>query len=72
MATLSTVRARAGWGQAYPLGKDCVTTGRQYDSTICLNGRAVSRHHAQLVLREGGYFLEDLEAATARISTANG
>lgn len=62
MATLVTLQGPDA-GRSFPLDKDRVIMGRQYDSTICLNGRAVSRHHAQLVLRDGHYFLEDLESS---------
>ncbi|MBM4067790.1 MAG: FHA domain-containing protein [Planctomycetes bacterium] len=62
MATLVTLQGPDA-GRSFPLDKDRIIMGRQYDSTVCLNGRAVSRHHAQLLLRDGRYFLEDLESS---------
>lgn len=47
-------------GQKFPLDKPCTILGRQYDCAICLQGRAVSRQHAQILLRDDQYFVEDL------------
>ena len=46
-------------GQRYP-PTDCTILGRQAECAICLDGRAVSRQHAQILLRGENYFIEDL------------
>src|SRR5438105_11788376 len=50
-------------GRKHPLVGDATVLGRQYDSHICLTGKAISRQHAQLLCREGGYFVEDLDSS---------
>ncbi|HYT95383.1 MAG TPA: SpoIIE family protein phosphatase [Gemmataceae bacterium] len=50
-------------GHRYPLEGAITVLGRQADATICLSAKAVSRHHAQIVQAEGGYFLEDLDSS---------
>jgi serine phosphatase RsbU (regulator of sigma subunit)/pSer/pThr/pTyr-binding forkhead associated (FHA) protein len=50
-------------GRKYPLDADCTILGRQYDSTICLTGKAVSRHHAQIVRRAAAFFIQDLNSS---------
>lgn len=42
------------------LAGECTILGRQHDSTVCLPGKAVSRHHAQVLRRDGEYLIEDL------------
>jgi len=58
MAILITLQGPDA-GRTYPLDSAAIL-GRQFDSTICLSGKAVSRHHAQILLRESAYFIEDL------------
>lgn len=50
-------------GKKYPLEEPNTLIGRQFDSAICLTGKQVSRHHAQVVVRDAGYFVEDLESS---------
>ncbi|MCI0377560.1 MAG: SpoIIE family protein phosphatase [Gemmataceae bacterium] len=50
-------------GRKFRLEKDCTILGRQYDSTICLTGKAVSRQHAQIVCQDEAFLLEDLESS---------
>jgi sigma-B regulation protein RsbU (phosphoserine phosphatase) len=59
MATLLTLEGPES-GRAFPLVDECSVLGRQHDSTICLSGNAVSRHHAQILRQGGDYFVEDL------------
>lgn len=47
-------------GQKFPLEQTCTILGRQFDCHICLQGRAVSRQHAQIVQRDNQFFVEDL------------
>ncbi len=47
-----------------PLVRDEITLGRREGNTIRLTERNVSRRHARLVRREGGYFVEDLTSHT--------
>src|SRR5262245_29919582 len=50
-------------GRKFPLDADRVILGRQYDATICLTGKAVSRQHAQITQRDSSYFVEDLDSS---------
>ncbi|MCS7047266.1 MAG: SpoIIE family protein phosphatase [Gemmataceae bacterium] len=50
-------------GRRYPLTEDAAVLGRQHDSTICLVGRAVSRHHARLLRRNDAWYVEDLDSS---------
>src|SRR5438132_6572692 len=47
-------------GRNYPLAGECTILGRQYDSHICLTGKAISRQHAQILSRDSGYLVEDM------------
>jgi sigma-B regulation protein RsbU (phosphoserine phosphatase) len=62
MAILITLQGPDA-GRKYPLETAATILGRQFDSTICLSGKAVSRHHAQVLLRDADYFVEDLESS---------
>jgi len=42
------------------LGVGANSIGRDTDCDVCVNDASVSRHHAQIVLRDGGAWLEDL------------
>ncbi|HEX3314865.1 MAG TPA: SpoIIE family protein phosphatase [Gemmataceae bacterium] len=46
--------------QSYTLDGETTILGRQNDSTVCLTGKNVSRHHAQILRRGSGYFIEDM------------
>jgi phosphoserine phosphatase RsbU/P len=46
--------------QSYALDGETMVLGRQNDSTVCLTGKNVSRHHAQILRRGSGYFIEDM------------
>ena len=46
--------------QSYALDGETTVLGRQNDSTVCLTGKNVSRHHAQILRRGSGYFIEDM------------
>ena len=50
-------------GRKYPLAGDCTVLGRQYDSHICLTGKAISRQHAQILCRDNAFFIEDLDSS---------
>src|SRR5688572_17494403 len=50
-------------GRAYPLDGGATILGRQHDSTICLPGRAISRHHARIVHENNTWVIEDLDSS---------
>lgn len=50
-------------GSALPLRGPELTIGRRSGSSLVLPGPEVSRDHARLIERDGGYLLEDLGAA---------
>src|ERR671936_944085 len=62
MAILITLQGPDA-GRKYPLEGNTTVLGRQADSTICLPAKAVSRQHAQIVLADGAYYLEDLDSS---------
>jgi len=59
MAVLSTSQG-ANPGQCFPLEEESVILGRHPDCDIVLESAAVSRQHARIVKRDGGYYVEDL------------
>jgi serine phosphatase RsbU (regulator of sigma subunit) len=59
MATLLTMKG-PNPGRQFALGPGATVLGRQSDSTICLESRAVSRHHARIWCLDGVYAIEDL------------
>lgn len=59
MATLITLDG-PDIAREIALARDRTVLGRQQDSTVCLPGKAVSRHHAQVLRRNGDFFIEDL------------
>lgn len=59
MATLITLEGPE-IAREIVLAGECTVLGRQHDSTVCLPGKAVSRHHAQVLRRDGEYLIEDL------------
>lgn len=50
-------------GRQYPLADDRIILGRHVDSSICLSGRAISRHHARVVRQGTAWFVEDLDSS---------
>src|ERR1700724_2781697 len=62
MALLITLQGPDA-GRKYPLAGDCNVLGRQYDSHICLTGKAISRQHAQILCRDNAFFVEDLDSS---------
>jgi sigma-B regulation protein RsbU (phosphoserine phosphatase) len=50
-------------GRRYPLAAAGTVLGRQYDSDICLTGKAISRQHARILSRDDAYFVEDLDSS---------
>src|SRR6516225_7182856 len=59
MATLITVQGPES-GRQFSLAAGPTILGRQMDCTICLDAKAVSRQHAQILLEDGAYFVEDM------------
>ena len=45
--------------QAFPLIKEFTTIGRKLDNDLVIQDLLVSRHHAEIVQREGSYFIKD-------------
>jgi hypothetical protein len=62
MALLITLQGPDA-GRKYPLAGDSTVLGRQYDSHICLTGKAISRQHAQILCRDTAFFIEDLDSS---------
>jgi sigma-B regulation protein RsbU (phosphoserine phosphatase) len=50
-------------GRTFTLGANPTILGRQLDCTICLDAKAVSRQHAQILCENGAYFVEDLKSS---------
>ncbi len=59
MAKLITLEGPEA-GREFVLAGECIVLGRQHDSTVCLTSNAVSRHHAQILRRDGEFLIEDL------------
>jgi len=59
MATLLTLQGPDS-GRTFPVKVPCTVIGRQFDTDVCLAGKAVSRQHAQLLWRENQFCIEDL------------
>ncbi len=47
-------------GSVFEVGEAGATLGRLPDNSICLTDGRLSRHHAQIDYRDGGYWLSDL------------
>jgi phosphoserine phosphatase RsbU/P len=62
MAALVTMKG-PNLGQRFPLEGDHTLIGRQPDAAVYLESLAVSRHHAQIVHKNGGYVVEDLRSS---------
>jgi len=61
MAYLEVIAGSAP-GQIIELIEDKTVVGRHPDSHIVLDNAAVSRHHAQILVSHGRYYLEDLRS----------
>jgi serine phosphatase RsbU (regulator of sigma subunit) len=59
MATLITLQGPDA-GRKFSLTTNPTILGRQMECTICLDAKAVSRRHTQIVEEAGAYFVEDL------------
>jgi hypothetical protein len=61
MAAMRLV-ASAGpaYGSVFDVGEAGATLGRLPDNSICLTDGRLSRHHARIEFRDGGYWLSDL------------
>lgn len=62
MAILVTMKG-PNPGRQYPLEQACTDLGRHASSIICLESQAVSRHHAQILLQDGEFLVEDLNSS---------
>jgi sigma-B regulation protein RsbU (phosphoserine phosphatase) len=62
MAMLITLQGPEA-GRKFSLEAPTTIVGRQLDCPICLSAKAVSRQHAQILLRDGSYLLEDLDSS---------
>ncbi len=62
MASLITMQGPKA-GQRFALAADATIIGRQPDMQIYLDSLAVSRKHAQIVEKNGAYFIEDLDSS---------
>jgi hypothetical protein len=51
-------------GVVYPLERDVINIGRQRDNHIVLNDPTVSRHHIQMRLRFGDYYVFNTQGRT--------
>jgi pSer/pThr/pTyr-binding forkhead associated (FHA) protein len=47
-------------GTVFDVGEAGATLGRLPDNSICLTDGRLSRHHAQIDFRDGGYWISDL------------
>jgi pSer/pThr/pTyr-binding forkhead associated (FHA) protein len=47
-------------GSVFDVGEAGATLGRLPDNSICLTDGRLSRHHAQIDFRDGGYWISDL------------
>jgi serine phosphatase RsbU (regulator of sigma subunit)/pSer/pThr/pTyr-binding forkhead associated (FHA) protein len=54
-------------GRKYVLDGARTVLGRQFDSNICLAGKAISRHHAQILRDDTGYLVEDLDSSNGTL-----
>ena len=50
-------------GRSFSLQGESTVLGRQNDSAVCLAGKNISRHHAKVLKRGNGYFVEDLASS---------
>ena len=45
--------------QAFPILKELTTIGRKLDNDLVIQDVLVSRHHAEIIQRDGAYFIRD-------------
>ncbi len=45
--------------QAFPLIKEITTIGRKLDNDLVIQDALVSRHHAEVIQKDGSYFIRD-------------
>lgn len=48
--------------QAFPILKEITTIGRKLDNDLVIQDVLVSRHHAEVIQREGAYFIKDKDS----------
>jgi serine phosphatase RsbU (regulator of sigma subunit)/pSer/pThr/pTyr-binding forkhead associated (FHA) protein len=70
MAILLTLQGPES-GRTYSLAANPTVLGRQLDCTICLDAKAVSRQHAQILCENGEYFVEDLKSSNGTFVNSN-
>ena len=54
-------------GRKFVLDGARTVLGRQFDSNICLTGKAISRHHAQILQDDSGFLVEDLDSSNGTL-----
>jgi pSer/pThr/pTyr-binding forkhead associated (FHA) protein len=52
----------AAQGQAYPIGPDGLTLGREEGNGIVISSDQASRRHARVLVVAGGHVLQDLDS----------
>jgi pSer/pThr/pTyr-binding forkhead associated (FHA) protein len=50
--------------QVFPIKNNLTKIGRKLDNDLVLKESLVSRHHAEIQLREGQFFIRDLESSS--------
>jgi len=58
-------------GRRYPLDNEKIVMGRHPDCDIVVEAGAVSRHHAQLTMSDGQFFVEDLNSRNGTFLNEN-
>lgn len=48
--------------QAFPILKEITSIGRKLDNDLVIQDVLVSRHHAEVIQREGAYFIKDKDS----------
>lgn len=48
--------------QAFPILKETTTIGRKLDNDLVIQDVLVSRHHAEVIQRDGAYFIKDRDS----------
>lgn len=70
MALLVTLQGPEA-GRSFSLEDSVAVLGRQFDSTICLSAKAVSRQHAQIHRQGAAYAVEDLDSSNGTFVNGN-
>ena len=52
----------AAQGQAYPIGADGLTLGREVGNGVVISSDQASRRHARILVLGGGHVLQDLDS----------